>query len=116
MEGELQEFKELVAQLRADNERLRQEGASELQGASVAGPSTTATVHSPILPPLTGTNTPVTDRFVFVHRDRRCPKFRGRSGVSISEWVEEAKACMRTRYLSPADQAFFLFDHLEGEA
>lgn len=23
---------------------------------------------------------------------------------------------MRTRYLSPADQAFFLFDHLEGEA
>jgi hypothetical protein len=99
MEGELQEFKELVAQLRADNERLRQEGASDLQGASVAGPSTSATGFSSIPPPLTGTNTPATDRFVFVPRDRRCPKFSGRSGVSINEWVEEAKACMRTRYL-----------------
>lgn len=35
MEGELQELKELVAQLRADNERLRQERASESQGVSV---------------------------------------------------------------------------------
>lgn len=114
MEGELQELKELVAQLRADNERLRQERASESPGVSVAGPSTS--VPAPILPSLTGTNTPVTDRYVFVPRDRRCPKFSGKSGVDINEWVEEAMACMRTRYLSPADQAFFLFDHLEGEA
>lgn len=36
--------------------------------------------------------------------------------MGIDEWVEEAKTCMRIRHLSNADQAFFLFDHLEGEA
>lgn len=34
----------------------------------------------------------------------------------MGEWVEEAQACMRERHLSPANQAFFLYDHLEGEA
>lgn len=42
--------------------------------------------------------------------------FRGRSGIALSEWIEEVQACMRARHLSLADQAFFLFDHLEGEA
>ncbi|XP_048842280.1 uncharacterized protein LOC125715081 [Brienomyrus brachyistius] len=32
------------------------------------------------------------------------------------EWLEEVEASMRARHLSMADQAFFLFDHLEGEA
>lgn len=30
--------------------------------------------------------------------------------------MEEVQACMRARHLSQSDQAFFLFDHLEGEA
>ncbi|KAK7939690.1 hypothetical protein WMY93_003016 [Mugilogobius chulae] len=42
--------------------------------------------------------------------------FRGRIGLSLNEWLEEAEACIRARHLSSADQAFFLFDHLEGEA
>lgn len=42
--------------------------------------------------------------------------FRGRSGIGLAEWIEEAKACMRARNLFMSDQAFFLFDHLEGEA
>ncbi|KAL0186022.1 hypothetical protein M9458_017692, partial [Cirrhinus mrigala] len=46
----------------------------------------------------------------------KCPKFNGRSGIGINEWIEEAQACIRARYLSVSDQAFFLFDHLEGEA
>ncbi|KAI4905570.1 hypothetical protein NFI96_009239, partial [Prochilodus magdalenae] len=58
----------------------------------------------------------VTERLVYIPRDRKCPMFRGKSGIGINEWVEEVQACMRARYLSPADQAFFLFDHLEGEA
>lgn len=49
-------------------------------------------------------------------RDRKCPVFRGRSGIRLEEWLEEVQACMRSRRLSPSDQAFFLFDHLEGEA
>lgn len=42
--------------------------------------------------------------------------FRGRTGIGLAEWIEEVQACMRARHLSTSDQAFFLFDHLEGEA
>lgn len=111
MEGELQELRELVAQLKADNERLRQE-----QAAAVPGPSTAPSVPSvPPVAPLTASN-PVADRLVFVPRDRKCPMFRGKSGLGLNEWLEEVQACMRARHLSASDQAFFLFDHLEGEA
>lgn len=30
--------------------------------------------------------------------------------------MEDVQACMRARHLSQSDQAFFMFDHLEGEA
>lgn len=30
--------------------------------------------------------------------------------------MEEVQVCLRARHLSVADQAFFIFDHLEGEA
>ena len=36
--------------------------------------------------------------------------------MGLTEWLEEAQACMRARHLSTSEQAFFLFDHLEGEA
>lgn len=36
--------------------------------------------------------------------------------MGIGEWYEEAQACMRARHMSRQEQAFFLFDHLEGEA
>ncbi|XP_056317983.1 uncharacterized protein LOC130232232 [Danio aesculapii] len=110
MEDELRELRELVTQLKADNERLRQEQVP----AAVPGPSNISIPVSD--PPLIDAGPSSTERFVFVPRDRRCPKFSGRSGVDINEWVEEAEACMRLRHLSSADQAFFLFDHLEGEA
>ncbi|XP_051757206.1 uncharacterized protein LOC127516505 [Ctenopharyngodon idella] len=61
------------------------------------------------------TDTVVPDRFVFVPSNRRFPKCIGKSGTGIDEWVEETEACMWARYLSKADKAFFLFDHLEGE-
>lgn len=103
MGEELQELRELVAQLRADNERMRQEQNVNAPGPSSAAP-TTAVVSAP-----------VTERLIVVPRDR-CPMFRGRSGVGLSEWLDEVQACMRARHLSVSDQAFFLFDHLEGEA
>lgn len=59
---------------------------------------------------------PVTERLVYVPRDRKCPMFRGRTGLSITEWVEEVQVCMRARHLSRADKALFIYDHLEGEA
>lgn len=109
MEEELQELRDLVAQLKADNERLRQEQAPVGLSPS-AIPSTSSAV------PAASASVPAAERLVFVPRDRKCPMFRGRSGIALGEWVEEVQACMRARHLSLADQAFFLFDHLEGEA
>lgn len=115
MEAELQELRELVAQLKADNVRLQQaQVAVELPDPDAAAASIAAV--PPVIPQLSVASTSAPERFVFVPRDRRCPKFNGKTGMGIDEWVEEAKACMRIRHLSNADQAFFLFDHLEGEA
>ncbi|KAI2644901.1 Gag polyprotein [Labeo rohita] len=111
MEDEMQELRELVAQLRTDNDRLRRE--RESSGSNTV-PVATVTAHGPPQP--VEPDLVVPERFVFVPRDRRCTKFSGKSGIGIEEWVEEAEACMRARYLSKADKAFFLFDHLEGEA
>lgn len=47
MGEELQELRELVAQLRADNERLRQEQNVNAPGPSSAAP-TTAMVNAPV--------------------------------------------------------------------
>lgn len=110
MEVELQELRDLVAQLRVDNERLRQE-----QVAAMPDPSTApSTSYAPAASSLA--SAPSAERLIFVSRDRKCPMFRGRSGIGLAEWLEEAQACMRARHLSAPDQAFFLFDHLEGEA
>lgn len=107
MEDEIQELRELIAQLRADNERLRQ---------GQAGPSALpSTSSAPSVAPSTS-GPSVAERLIFVPRDRKCSIFRGRTGIGLSEWVEEAQASMRARHLSRSDQAFFLFDHLEGEA
>ncbi|KAM9462880.1 uncharacterized protein Hap1MRO34_016753 [Clarias gariepinus] len=111
MEDEMQELRELVVQLRTDNDRLRRE--RELSGSN-AVPVAAVTTPGPSQPAEVDLVAP--ERFVFVPRDRRCPKFCGKSGIGIEEWVEEAEACMRVRCLSKADRAFFLFDHLEGEA
>ena len=57
-----------------------------------------------------------TERMLVVPRDRRCPKFNGRTGIGIAEWVEEVETCIRVHHLSGDDQAFFIYDHLDGEA
>ncbi|XP_035990395.1 uncharacterized protein LOC118562725 [Fundulus heteroclitus] len=107
MEAEMQDLRSLIVQLRAENEKLRQE-----QEAARPGPSTAQSVAGSHLEG----SPSITERFVFVPRDRKCPLFRGKGGIGLTEWLEEVQACMRVRHLSPADQAFFLFDHLEGEA
>lgn len=114
MEEELRELKELIAQLKADNERLRQERSLALPGPSAT--SFNVSDAEPVTPHPVGVGASQSERFVFVPRDRKCPKFNGKSGIGINEWIEEAQACIRARHLSVSDQAFFLFDHLEGEA
>lgn len=108
MEEELQQLRESVLQLKADNERLRLECA-----APRGGPGVAASVSSS---PVAGAAAAVAERLVVIPRDRKCPMFNGRAGIGIAEWMEEVQACVRARYLSAADQALFIFDHLEGEA
>lgn len=115
MDDELQGLRELVAQLRADNLRLQQEQSRSSSFDPSSGPYNTSASLGLSTQSHDAGGT-LAERFVFIPRDRKCPKFNGRSGVGITEWVEEVQACMRARHLSVSDQAFFLFDHLEGEA
>lgn len=104
MEAELQEMRELVAQLKADNERLRQERAPvELLDPGAASSS----VSRPVTPSSVDPNVGTIERFVFIPRERHCPKFNGRSGVGIEEWVEEAQACMRMRTMTLLNKLSF---------
>ena len=100
-------------QLKADNEQLRQERDASQAGPSAAAPTLSAPVSTA---PVAGANATITERLVVVPRDRRCPTFNGKTGISVNDWAEEVQACMRTRRLTAADQALFMFDHLEGEA
>lgn len=103
MEEQLKQLQEVVTKLRAENESLRQRP----QSSSSASAESTASSNR---------SNPSVERLVFVPRDRKCPVFRGRVGISLGDWLEEAEACMRARHLVTADKAFFLFDHLDGEA
>lgn len=83
MEEELQQLRDLVVQLRADNERLQQEQAGTMQPGPSASPLS-AVVTSPTRVS-TARGASLTERLVLVPRGRRCSMFNGRSGVGISE-------------------------------
>ena len=100
---ELQRLTELVAKLTADNQRLQQQNPLPVTQPEAANGQSTSSA-------------PVAERLIYIPRDRKCPNFRGRTGLKITEWVEEVQACMRARHLSTGDQALFIYDHLEGEA
>lgn len=75
----MRELQELVKQLKADNERLRQEQSQRLD--ATAGSSTLSTEP----PPSSVRSNPGVDRLVFIPRDRKCPMFCGRTGIGLSE-------------------------------
>ena len=75
---------------RADNERLRQEQAAAVPGPGTV-PSTSAMPSSAPSP----ATAPVEERLPFVPWERKCPMFRGRSGIGLAEWIEEVQACVR---------------------
>ncbi|GAA6218526.1 uncharacterized protein LOC117767770 [Lates japonicus] len=113
MEEEIQHLRELVLQLKAENERLRQECTAYPVGPSGAPSASSGPVSNA---PSTGATAAVTEWLVVIPRDHRCPMFNGKTGIGVAEWVEVVQACVRARHLSAADQALFIFDHLEGEA
>lgn len=108
----MQQLREMIAQLKADNERLRQEQTAPQMSSSTSLPAPSAANSIPTV----GTSASVTERLVVIPRERKCPMFNGRTGVGLEEWTEEIQACMRARHIAEADKAFFIFDHLEGEA
>lgn len=108
----MQQLRELVSQLKADNERLRQERVTSPGGPGGVSASSGLAGHVPAA----GVAAPVAERLVVIPRDRKCPMFNGKSGMGIVEWAEEIQACARARHLPAAEQALFIFDHLEGEA
>lgn len=103
--AELEQLRDLVAQLQVENRLLRD-----------AAPGANAASTSDSTPQSLPSSAPVIERLVYVPRDRKCPMFRGKTGLSIVDWVEEVQSCMRARHLFGADQALFIYDHLEGEA
>lgn len=108
MEEEIAQLRDLVTQLQAENRLMRQEREDNQPGTSAESTSS-APGHPSVY-------VPVTERLIYLPRDRKCPMFRGRTGLNIVEWVEEVQACVRARHLSSAEKALFIYDHLEGEA
>lgn len=110
-----QELRDLVQRLQAENELLQ-----NAMAASPANVNTTGSNADSVL--LTETsnagpyNVATAERLLYIPRERKCPFFRGTAGIPIEDWVEEIRATLRTRRLSAVDQAYFIFDHLEGEA
>lgn len=126
MEAELQELKELIQQLRAENEKLRQEQTQAQLAASQPGissnpigtaePTGDAAINVPSSSRSSTQARASYDRLLYVPRERKCPMFRGKGGMGVTEWMEEVRASVRARHLSRIDEAYFIYDHLEGEA
>ncbi|KAL7872227.1 hypothetical protein SRHO_G00072100 [Serrasalmus rhombeus] len=99
MEEEIQQLRDLVLQLKADNERLLKERATASTSYSIDTQGPPVVVHN--VPPATASA--VTERLVVIPRDRKCPLFNGKTGIGIVEWIEEIQ------------QAFFSRKQQEGE-
>lgn len=108
MDTELQELRDLIQQLRTDNQRLL-----EAQTDTIRTESTNVVSD---IPRASVQSNGFHDRMVYVPRERKCPVFRGTVGIGIAEWVDEVRASMRARGLTSVEQAYFIYDHLEGEA
>ena len=118
MASEQDILRDVIIQLRADNEKLvRNNAALRITTNSDSQPNPPEHVRDPPAHvPQTRPSGTTTERLLFVPRERECPMFRGDTGMGIVEWVEEVRASMRARRLAPIDQAFFIYDHLEGPA
>ena len=102
MASELEQLRERVTQLQAEKDALLQQS----NGADGSSPSGS-----------TASDSARPERIFYLPREKKCPLFRGPHGISVDDWVEEVRASMRARHLvTLQDQAYFILDHLEGEA
>lgn len=113
----MQQLRDLVAQLKADDERLRQE-RSAVQASSSVVPSELNDRGAGLdTGPKSSSNgnSVVTERLIYVLRGRKCPVFEGRTEIPLTDWFEEVKTSMCVRHI-PFIDARFLYDPFEGEA
>lgn len=95
---------------------------------SATGQSSTPTTPIQSRPPVpslvdvappTPTPTGVAERYVFIPRERKCPRFSGKlppDSLTVEDWVEEARRHLSCRPTSCSEQALIVFDLLDGEA
>ncbi|TWW63280.1 hypothetical protein D4764_03G0002880 [Takifugu flavidus] len=121
---EIQQLRELVLQLKADNEQLRHERTTSLGGASgsaSASPGPTGYASG------AGVSAPVVERLVVIPRDCKCPMFKGEAKEDIKFFPREEQrdpgrvlAILKELYgcsqsYVTLQQAFFSRQQLEGE-
>lgn len=114
---DLQAIMEELRQLKATNEQLREQLREQAQVPDpVPGPSTAP----PHVAPVNSLASDVTNtRYIYVPRERKCPKFTGKMSVdllTVEQWIEEVRRCLEVRHLSVPEQLLFITDHLEGGA
>lgn len=106
---------EQVQQLKASNEQLQAQLRAPSQVPDLqSGPETVNNAPSRDLQ-----NEAVGVRYVYVPKERKCPKFTGKMSIdqlTVEQWVEEVRKCLQVRPMSLAEQLVFIMDHLEGGA
>ena len=111
-EEQIKVLTELVKQLQTENTRLKDRGNETV---NVEAPGSTSHVAAN-----RSSNSPAPERvYVYAPRERKCPRFAGvmvQDGLTVEDWVEEARKSLSVRQTSPAEQAAFLCDLLDGEA
>lgn len=114
---DLQAVMEELRQLKANNERLRQQLCEQSQVPdSTPGPSTAPPNVASINP---STQEASNFRYLYVPRERKCSKFTGKLSVdllTVEQWIEEVRRCLEVRHMSVAEQLLFITDHLEAGA
>lgn len=114
MEEQLRLLRDQVQQLQTDNLRLRGTAAGDGDRRSETG-STSGTGERP---PAEDPPAARSERYIYLPRERKCPRFSGRAvdSLPVVEWVEEARRSLGMRHMSRQEQALFILDHLDGEA
>lgn len=104
MQEQLQALAEQVRQLQAENNRLREQSASTNDSHSGGfAPSTSGRPPSVL-------SEPVSERYVFVPRERNCPRFSGKVScdlMSVEDWIEEARGCLSVRRMPQLSKLCF---------
>lgn len=116
MEEQLKALTELVQQLQTDNQQLRQElvrrPVEVVDEAQSVSPRRDVGARP-------SANIPVSERYVYVPRERKCPRFSGRRSIdllTVEDWVEEVRRSLIVRPVPVAEKVLFVYDLLDGEA